>query len=149
MRSRQPDVTRGGHTFPAQDGSSDCGGIRDCERAGHSGQEGETRDCSAWLSGWPGASPCAELGALRARSSAACSARASQCLRRGGGPGCPETPAAEHLQVATPYLGFRGRWGPPPRDLTSRGHAELIHYLLVLPPAALSFSELCDPEAFS
>lgn len=113
---------RGRRAFPALDGSSDCGGIRDCERAGHSGQEGETRGRSAWLSGWPGVQPGAELGALRARSGATAQL-GSAAGAVGGGPGT-------------------SRWFPPPgapegdgarrRRVTSRSHAGLNHYWLVL-----------------
>lgn len=109
-RWRLPDVTGGGYPFPVQGGSSDCSGIRDCERAGHSGQEGETRGCSAWLSGWPGAQLGAELRALRASPGAAAQP-GSAAGAVGGGPRCPDS------QVSLgdcPWLGFQRATGPPP-----------------------------------
>lgn len=109
---RQPDVRRGGSPFPAQDGSSDCGGIRDCERAGHSGQEGETRGCSAWLSGWLGAPPAAALRALRARSGAACSARAPSACCGGRARWLPRDPGGRASPGGCPRLGLQRAMGP-------------------------------------
>lgn len=122
-RSRQPDVMRGRRAFPARDGSSDCSGIRDCERAGHPGQEGETRGWSARLSSWPGVQPGAELGALQARPVAT-------ALPRLGGRCCGGRARRSRGQASP-------GGSPPPgapegdgarRRVTSRSHAELNHY---------------------
>lgn len=105
-RSRQPDVMRGRRTFPALDGSSDCGGIRDCERAGHSGQEGETRGRSAWLS-------------LGCQAGPACSREPSSGFCR---PGLAPLPGSARRRVlrgagpappgGSPRLGLRRAKGP-------------------------------------
>lgn len=108
---------RAGRALPARAGSPDCRGIRDGERAGHSGQEGEIRDLLIFA-GSPGRWPLPGAGfvALQGRD-----VRAWCCLRssgRGRGRGWEALVAKEPpVEPGDPDLGSEAATGAgPPRD---------------------------------